>query len=216
MNINRFIPLLFKPIFFTMSFARNEPFIWIHLAGIIVLPISLECLWLGLSLGKPESFSYGELAGVALIGIVPVLWMQLIRPFNIFSILLVSLYPQTLSDKQRQILALFKTKTQKWLSGIVATAMMIVLWSIYHFVPVASFNFSWLPQGRWLGLTIASLAFLSSNLFLQVPLAVLRILAIAPDRLATTKPYPVDEIERDFTSFGWRVNRILFLNSNLS
>jgi hypothetical protein len=192
-----------------MSFVRDEPFIWIHLAGIVTLPVSLGLVWLGLSLGQPLPVAYGEFIAIAISGILPVLWMQLVRPFNIFSILFVSLYPQSLNDKQRQILALFKTKWHQWLSVLTAGLTIIMLWSIYYVLPQAILPFSWLPQWRWLGLAIASLAFLGSNLFLQVPLAVLRILAIDSTQLAATIPYPVEQIEGDFTSFGWRVDRIL-------
>jgi hypothetical protein len=192
-----------------MSFVRDEPFIWIHLAGIVTLPVSLGLVWLGLSLGQPLPLAYGEFIAIAIFGIFPVLWMQLVRPFNIFSILFVSLYPQSLSDKQRQILALFKTKSHRWLSVMAAGSTIVMLWSIYFVAPQANLSFSWLPQWRWLSLAISCLAFLSSNLFLQVPLAVLRILTIDSTRLAAISPHPVEQIEEDFTSFGWRVDRIL-------
>lgn len=192
-----------------MSSLRSEPFLWIHLSGIALFPAFLELVWIGLGVGSPWAFSTIELWLVAVIGIVPVLWMQLARPFDIFSILMVSLKPERLTPEQRQILRLFKTAKQRWLSAIAAGLMLLILWLLYRLAPVAVGVASLLPQWRILGLVIASIAFLGSNLFLQIPLSVGSILSNNKLNLAAIEPYPVEKIERDFTVPGLKVNQIL-------
>ena len=193
-----------------MSALRSEPFLWIHLSGIALFPALLELVWVGLAMGSPGSFSALELVLIAIMGVVPVLWMQLIRPFEIFSILLFALKPECLSLEQRQILAVFKTAKLKFLSTIAAGIMVIVLWLLYSLCPLAIGLASFLPQSRILGLVIAILAFLGSNLFLQVPMSVLAVLLTNKSQLATMEPYPVDKISQDFTVPGIKVNQILW------
>ncbi|MBE9166781.1 low-complexity tail membrane protein [Pleurocapsales cyanobacterium LEGE 06147] len=192
-----------------MSSFRSEPFLWIHLAGIATLPLWLELVWLGLAIGVPLPFSWLELLVVGAIGIVPVLVMQLIRPFDIFSILVVSLKPEQLTTEQRQILTLFKTNKQKLLSLGVAALMVFVLWQLYRLAPLAAGAASIAPQWRILGLLLATSTFLASNLFLQVPVSVLGVLTNSKQQFAVTDPYPLEKIEKEFTIPGLKVKQIL-------
>jgi hypothetical protein len=193
-----------------MSALRSEPFLWIHLSGIALFPALLEVVWVGLAIGSPGSFSTLELVLIAIIGILPVLLMQLIRPFEIFSILLFALKPECLSLEQRQILAVFRTTKLKFLSAIAAGIMILLLWLLYSLSPLAIGLASFFPQSHVLGLEIAILAFLGSNLFLQVPISVLAVLLTNKSQLATMEPYPVDKINQDFTVPGIKVNQILW------
>lgn len=189
-----------------MSF-RSEPFLWIHLAGIALFPATLECVWLGLAIGKPLPFTVLEFISLAALGIVPVLWMQLVRPFDIFSIAIVSLKPEYLTDPQRQILSKFRSRQHRWLSALAAVLMLFILWLLFHLSPLAIGVASWFPQWRLLGLAIAAVAFLASNLFFQVPISVLNVL-LGQSQLSD-RPYPVENIERDFTVPGFKVDKIL-------
>src|SRR4028118_1567963 len=96
----------------------TEPFLWIHLAGLAAVPLALEFVWLGLAVGDPILPVWMELLLIAVVGIAPVLWMQLIRPFDIFSILVLALKPEQLTVEQRRILSLFKTKNNPVLNII--------------------------------------------------------------------------------------------------
>jgi hypothetical protein len=191
-----------------MSSLRSEPFLWIHLSGIALFPIFLEITWLALAIGNPASFAVLELLPIAIVGIIPVLWMQLVYPFDIFSILLVSLKPEKLTIQQRKILTLLKTKQQQWLSAIAAILMIFVLWLLARLAPLAIELVAFLPQWRVFGLAIASLAFLGSNLFLQVPLGVLSVLLSSESKLANIEPYQLETIEKSFTVPGIKVNKI--------
>lgn len=192
-----------------MSSFRAEPFLWIHLAGIATLPLWLELVWLGLAIGVPLPVSWLELSLVGALGIIPVVGMQLLRPFDIFSILVVSLQPEQLTIEQRKILTLFKTNKQKLLSFIAAALMMFVLWQLYRLAPLASGAASLVPQWRILGLLLATSAFLASNLFLQVPVSVLGVLTNSQQQFTVAAPYPLEQIKREFTIPGLKTKRIL-------
>jgi hypothetical protein len=187
----------------------SEPFLWIHLAGIAALPLWLQVVWLGLAVGDPMPIYGIELAVIGIIGIIPIFWMQWNRPFDIFSLLLVALRPEGLTQQQRQILSLFKNKKQRWLSAIAAIIMALLLWQIERFAPLAAIVTPLPPQWRILGLTIASLAFLASNLFIQVPLSVLGVLATKEQQFLEVEPYAIEKIEKDFTVAGIKVRKIL-------
>ncbi|MBE9124798.1 low-complexity tail membrane protein [Coleofasciculus sp. LEGE 07092] len=187
----------------------TEPFLWIHLAGLAAVPLTLELLWLGLAFGEPLLPMGLELLIVATIGIVPVLGMQLTRPFDIFSLLFLALKPERLSEEQQRLLSLFKRKTSKFWAIAAAAFMAWVLWQIYQVAPMAAGVVPLAPRWRVVGLLGAGLAFLSSNLFLQVPLSVVQVLFTSEAEWATTKPYPLEKTPKDFTVPGLRVNRIL-------
>lgn len=197
-----------------MSSLRSEPFLWIHLAGVALFPALLGVTLIGLAIG--DSFPYFlELPLIGAIAIVPILLMQLNRPFDIFSILLFSLKPECLSDEQRKILSLFRTAKQKLVSAIAAGMMVLSLWLLYRLSPLAIDLAGFLPQWRILGLAIAAVAFLGSNLFLQVPLSVLLVLLTKEAKLAQIEPYPLEQIEQSFTIPGIKVGKILwFLKSS--
>ena len=194
---------------------RDEPFLWIHLAGIALFPVSIELTLIGLGIGN--SFPYFiELPLLAAIAILPILLMQLTRPFDIFSVLIFSLQPESLTNQQRQILSFFKTLKHKAMSIVAAIFMLLLLWSIYRLSPLTTGIAAFLPQWRILGLAIAATSFLLGNLFLQVPLGVLQVLTIKKSKLAHLEPHLLEKIERDFTVPGIKVSKILwFLESPL-
>ena len=196
-----------------MSSFRSEPFLWIHLAGIAAFPAMLELTWLGLAIGNPLPIPSMELFLLGFMGIAPVLWMQLVKPFNIFSILFVALNPNCLTVEQRQILTRFKTAKHKWFSVIAAVLMLPTLWLLDRFAPLALEVTSIIPQWRILGLTIAAIAFLLANLFLQVPISVINVLSSDLSELNQTNPCSLETISQDFTTPGIKVNRIPLIPS---
>ena len=187
----------------------TEPFLWLHLAGIAALPLTLEFVWLGLAVGDPILPSWLELLVVAAIGIGPVLWMQLTRPFDIFSLLILAMKPEQLTDEQRRLLSLFKMKTNPVVTVTAAIFMVWILWQIYRVAPVAAALVPLAPGWRVVGLLGAGLAFGASNLFLQVPLSVVQVLLSSESEWAATVPYALDKVPQDFTLPGVRVNKIL-------
>ncbi|MDP8965167.1 MAG: low-complexity tail membrane protein [Cyanobacteriota bacterium] len=187
----------------------TEPFLWIHLAGLAAVPLALEFVWLGLAVGDPILPVWLEFLLVAAIGIGPVLWMQLTRPFDIFSILVLAMKPEQLTQEQRRLLSLFRTKTNPVVTIGAAVFMLWVLWQIYRVAPVAAAVAPLASKWRIAGLLGAGLAFLASNLFLQVPLSVVQVLLTSESEFGATEPYPLEKTPQDFTIPGVRVNRIL-------
>ncbi|MGF1478278.1 MAG: low-complexity tail membrane protein [Cyanophyceae cyanobacterium] len=187
----------------------TEPFLWIHLAGIAVLPLTLQATWLGLAVGEPIPFFWLEFLLLAAVGIVPITLMQLRRPFDIFSLLLVAVRPEALTPRQQQILSLFTAGKQRLLTAVGVLIMLVILWQIYRVAPLAAVAASSLPQVRLLGLMIAAVAFLLSNLFIQVPLSVLGVLLTGEQVFAAAEPLSPDQIRQKFIIPGFRVNRIL-------
>lgn len=186
-----------------------DPYLWIHLAGLAALPIFLELCLVGLAMGEPLLPVWLEYLLVAGVGIAPVLGMQLFRPFYIFSILAVAVKPEHLSPEQGRILSLFRNPQSRWLAIAGAVVLGAVLWPIYRWAPIASPIASSFPQWRFVGLLWAGLAFLFSNVFLQVPLSVLRVMLSSEAQFAAAEPMAPEQIRREFAILGWQVKKIL-------
>ncbi|MEK0182357.1 MAG: low-complexity tail membrane protein [Oscillatoriales cyanobacterium] len=187
----------------------SEPFLWIHLAGLAALPIFLGLCWLGLAVGSPLLPVWLEVFLVGAAGIGPVLWMQWFRPFYIFSILVVAVKPQNLTNAQQRILAGFKSRLNQGLALFLAILLAVILWQLYRFSPLAASVAPFPPQWRLAGLLLAAWAFLASNLFLQVPASVLAVLLTPESEFAGRQPHVLDQVGLDFTIAGWLVDRIL-------
>jgi len=185
----------------------SERFLWIHVAGLAVLPMTLELCLLGLAVGDPVLPVWLELLLVGSIGIAPVLWMQWQRPFYIFSTLVIALKPEQLTSDQQRLLSLFKASSARLWTAIAAVASAMALWQLYQIAPVAA---GIVPlQSHLLGLLLAAVAFLVSNLFFQVPLSALRVLLTSNAKAEATEPYPVAQIRQDFSVLGLQVQQIL-------
>lgn len=188
---------------------RSEPILWIHLAGLATLPIFLEICWLGLAVGQGVLPVWLEFFLIAAIGCFPVLWVQLQRPFSIFAVVGIAQKPEQLDEQQRKILSLINTPANRLLAVLVAIFLIAVLWQLYQFAPVAATVVKFSPSWRWVGLVIAALAFLASNVFLQIPVSVARVFVTSETKFAATKAYPLERIPLDFTIVGLQVNQIL-------
>jgi hypothetical protein len=191
-----------------MSF-RWEPFLWIHLTGLLALPLFLEGLWVGVAIAEGILPLGLEFALLALVGIVPVLWMQLRRPFDIFSLLLVAIAPQHLTPVQRRLLALLKTPKNRRLSLVAAAVLLGILWQLLQLAPLAATAAAIVPPWKLLGLLLAMLSLVASHLFLQVPVSVVGLLLTSDRALEATPPLAVEAIGREFTIAGFQVQRIL-------
>ncbi|MGB3695251.1 MAG: low-complexity tail membrane protein [Spirulinaceae cyanobacterium] len=188
---------------------RSEPFLWIHLSGIAVLPLFLQVVWLGLAVGDPVLPFWLEFLPIAALGILPVLWMQWHRPFDIFSILILALRSEELTSEQLKILSLFKTTKHRLLAVMTAVFLFWLLWKIYLVAPAVAMVAPFPPQWRIAGLLLAALAFLASNLFLQIPVSVLGVLITNKEQFEQQEPWDRNVITQDFVIPGFRVKQIL-------
>ena len=194
-----------------MSSFRTEPFLWIHLAGIAVAPLALLVMGVALGVATPLTPYPLELLLLVGMGLVPVLWMQWQRPFEIFSLLLIALRPDQLSEERRRILALFLRPRQRWLTLLGTLLLLLKLGFIYYYAPLAAMATLEFPQIRILALLVAALAFLIANLFLQVPLSVLGVLLTSQATYEATQPLESTQVQTQFTIPGLRVRALPWL-----
>lgn len=186
----------------------QEPFLWIHAAGILLFPLWVGLTLIGLATGDPLLPVGAEQAWVAMVGIGPVFAMQWRKPFDIFSVWVASVPPEELTLEQRRILAAFLSPEHKILTLLAAILMLEVGERLYDFAPL----FAPLTPGngtRLAGLAIAAFGFWGSNLFLQIPIATIRVLLLSEPELAQMDPVPVEEIESRFSVLGNRRSPLL-------
>jgi hypothetical protein len=186
-----------------------NPYLWVHLAGLAVVPLWLGLCLLGLAVGDPLLPPWLEVGLVAIVGIAPIVWMQWQRPFYIFSLLAVRLKPAGLTPDHCRVLTLLQRQKNPLVIGLGSLALCFILGKLYDIATIAADITPLPPNARVLGLLLAAIAFLASNLFLQVPLSVLQVLLVREATFAATEPYPVDKILTTFTAIGWPVNQIL-------
>lgn len=188
-----------------------DPYLWIHAAGAAAVPLGLLLCLLGFAVGDPSLPGWVELAIVSAIGILPIALMQIQKPFYIYAIIAVALRPERLDADQRRILSLFQSQKNPNWTIVAAIGLFFILRQLYTIAPIASdivpFN------ARWLGLTVAAIGFLISNLFLQVPISVLQVMLTSEAEAAATLPIALEQIEQRFTIIGVRTNQILPLIS---
>lgn len=187
----------------------SDPYLWIHLAGVAAVPASLLLCLLGFAAGDPVVPAWFELSVILVLGIVPIAWMQWQKPFYIFSLLAVAIKPEHLAEPQRRILTLFRTRRSLvWIGG-GAVLLFILLNQIYNVAPIAA-DLTPIPPGlRGVGLLLAAIGFFAANLFLQVPLSVLRVMLASESEFAVVPPFLLDQIPLNFSVIGVRVNQIL-------
>lgn len=187
---------------------RRDPYLWVHLAGLATVPLWIDLCLLGLAVGNP-TLPELELGVMVVLGVLPVLVMQLRRPFYIFSLPGLALKPAALQDDQRRLLSQFRSWRVRLGALLVPLPLVWILLKLY---PLAFLARDLTPFGDWGrlgGVAIATLSFLMANLFLQIPIAVLQVLA-TPDRLiAKVAPYAAENVAADFTWIGLMVGKIL-------
>lgn len=191
-----------------MSF-RSEPFLWIHAAGLVASPICLGLCFLALTTDHADLPTWLELCLIGLLGAGPILWMQLARPFYIFSVTLVSVQPDGLTEEQCRILSRFKSAGGQIPAILAALFLLSVLWAIYPLAAQVPIELPFPTGGRLVSLTVAIGFFFLANLFLQVPISVFRVLLTQPPQWEATLPYPLEQIRHDFTIPGFWLQQIL-------
>jgi hypothetical protein len=192
-----------------MMLSRRDPYLWIHLAGFATVPIWLDLCLAGLAVGDPVVPPWLELTTLGWVGTVPILWMQLQRPFYVFSLLVLALRPDRLSEERRRFLTLQRATLSRVLVGMSAVVLFLVLVWLYRLSPIAATTTPFATQTRTMGWLICAIAFLLANLFTLVPATVLAVL-LTPDRnLAQTPPYESAAIPRGFSIVGFPVSRLL-------
>jgi len=191
-----------------MTSHRYDPYLWVHFAGLATVPFWLILCLLGLAVGYPALPAL-ELSLMLGIGVLPVLYMQLKRPFCIFGVLCLALQPDALSYQQRQLLTIFRKWRVRAMALPVALGLSWIFLQLYQVAPIAQDITPFSPWGRLGGIAIATLGCCGANLFLQVPMSVLLIVA-TPDRaLQRVSPYSNKDVNQDFCHVGLPIRKIL-------
>lgn len=193
---------------------RFEPFLWIHLAGLITLPLWLGLVAVGFLIGTPFLPFWLELGIVLIVGIAPILWMQWYRPFYIFSILLVATKPGTLTAIQRQILYCFRTRLNRRLYLITTVLLIVMLSQVKRVSLIVNDVAAIFPQWHSIGLLLAIVGCLGCSLFCLVPASVIGVLFTKTEDFINTKPLNEADIRQEFSIFGWQVEGILPVSSH--
>lgn len=188
---------------------HQDPYLWVHLIGLAAVPLWLDICLLGLAAGTPRLPVWTEMAFLIGVGVLPVLWMQLRKPFCIFCLVLLSLKPNRLSDERRQLLRVFQGLPVKIVAALVPLPLVWILWKLYLLAPIASGFTPFASSGRAVGLGVAAITFLLANLFVQVPASVGVALLYSPQAMSKLPPCPVEQVRRAFTLVGLPVNGIL-------
>ncbi|WP_277873701.1 MULTISPECIES: low-complexity tail membrane protein [Cyanophyceae] len=181
---------------------------WVHLAGLATVPLWIDLCLLGLAVGNP-TLPELELGVIVALGVLPVLVMQLRQPFYIFSLPGLALKPGKLQDDQRCLLSQFRRWRVRLGALLVPVPLVWVLLKLYPLAFLARDLTPFSDWGRLGGVAIAVLSFLMANLFVQIPIAVLQVLATPNRVMARVVPYPLEGIATDFTWIGLAVSKML-------
>ncbi len=187
---------------------QQNRYLWVHFAGLAAVPLLLDMCLAGLASAGP-AFDYptaGSLQfwALALLGIVPTLWMQLAKPFYVFSLPPLALKPGELTEDQRRCLQLLKSLQVKIIAGVTAVFALWLLWQLYARSPQVTPLMS--PSA---GLISAAVAFFFICVVLQISVSAGRSLFVGPDTLKRVVPVEVSAIASDFLILGLQVNKIL-------
>ena len=192
-----------------MTFPRRDPYVWIHLAGLATVPLWLDLCLSGLAVGDPVVPPWVELMTLGLVGTVPILWMQLQRPFYIFSIPGLAVRPDKLGEDRRRLLTLQHTWLSRTLVCLGAIALFLALYWLYQLAPTAADMTPFADKSRSMGWLICAGSFLLANLFVQVPATVLPLVLASPQTLKKTPPHESAAILQRFMVVGLRLPGIL-------
>ena len=187
---------------------QQNRYLWVHLVGLAAVPLLLDICLAGLASARP-AFNYAKVFGlqfwtVALVGVVPSLWMQIQKPFYIYSLPPLAVNPSALSEGDRRSLTVLKSWQMKALAGLTAGFLIWLLAQLYAKLPQISPVMQ--PE---VGLVSAITAFFFVCLFLQISVSVGRSLLIGQDTLQRVKPFEVSEISSSFLIPGLWVSKIL-------
>ena len=183
---------------------QQNRYLWVHLVGLAAVPLLLDICLAGLaSTGAASPFGF-QFWMVAIVGIVPSAWMQIQRPFYIYSLPPLAVKPASLSENDRRCLTVLKSWQIKALAGVTAGFSLWLLIRLYDKLPQV------LPvMEPRAGLVSAIAAFFFACLFLQISVSVVRSLLIGQDTLNRVKPIEPGKVASSFFIPGIRVRKIL-------
>ena len=192
---------------------QQNRYLWVHLVGLATVPLLLDVCLAGLASVRPASSGPASAFGlqfwaIALICILPPAWMQIQRPFYIYSLPPLAIKPSSLSEDDRRRLTVLTSWQIKALAGLTAIFSLWLLARLYDKLPQI------LPAMEpGVGLISAAIAFFFACLFLQISVSVVRSLLIGQETLQRVKPFEASEITSRFLIPGLRIDQIFPTNN---
>ncbi|WP_338442579.1 low-complexity tail membrane protein [Synechococcus elongatus IITB4] len=188
---------------------RAEPFLWIHLAGLATAP-----LWAALflfAIANPDPFLPSGFTAIlaGLIGISSILWMQLRRPFYIFSLAVLTLKPEALQEGQRKLLRWFLSSLNRILAIATAIGLALILLQLYRWLPIVQLQNPLAALDPFPAFLLAIVTVLALNLFVQVPVSVAPLLWLSESAIADSEPLAPGQIAQQFTILGLPLKGLL-------
>ncbi|MEM6447068.1 MAG: low-complexity tail membrane protein [Cyanobacteria bacterium P01_D01_bin.123] len=188
----------------------DEPFLWLHAAAVVLVPLGIAIAQLGLAAGDPWLWPPLEVSLVAALGLGPVMWLQGLQPIYPFSVGIWHLPPRQLSrSRRRRLRGLFgsswlQLNQQQWLTVLLALLLLFVLIRMYWSAPLWSaltfVHLGWLTHPT--GLLVASAGLAVAALALNLHVTALRALVASDRDLNTLVPMSRIEIEQSFFTMG--------------
>lgn len=185
-----------------------DPYLWLHLVGLATLPLTLSLMAIALAWGIPFPFSVAELVLIVLVGGIPVWVLQILRPWQPFGFLIFQIPPERMDERQKKILRLIQGTRQPVLNAVGAVFMVILLWQIAHYSPLATGMTEGLWQWRIFGLLGAIAGFFLSNVSLQMSITLLPTLFLSEQTVREIDPHPNVSIRRDFACWGLSMGQL--------
>ncbi|MFK8184304.1 MAG: low-complexity tail membrane protein [Phormidesmis sp.] len=190
---------------------QQNRYLWVHFAALALVPLLLDFCLVGLAsarlfLGYPAAYGF-QFWLVALVCIGPPLWMQIARPFYIFSLPPVALKPDALTEDQRRCLTVLMSWQIKALAGVSAAISLWMLAQLYDkSIVVAKQSLPLMTPMA--GAVTALVAFFFVCLFIQISVSAARSLLVSPTALKRVEPYE-GKVAATFLILGVRVNKLL-------
>lgn len=196
---------------FSPTYQRTEPFLWLHVALIAAVPLTLVLCMMGLAVGDPVLPGWLEMLLLGLPPVALVVWLQWQKPLSPFSIWVLARPADKLSVNQRRVLTLLKGQTSNtkinptgWIAVVAGLFLYVVFRQMYISAPLAADIAPFPPVLRLFGIGWALAFFAVSNLLWQAGLAAVRILLMSRADFESLSPYPVEQIKASFTVLGQR------------
>ncbi|MEL6489880.1 MAG: low-complexity tail membrane protein [Cyanobacteria bacterium J06621_3] len=183
---------------------QQNRYLWVHVVSLAAVPLLLDVCLAGLASAGPALAFGGQFWAIALLGVVPALAMQWLKPFYVFSIPPLALKPAALSEDQRRCLTIFKSWQIKALAVVVAFFSVWVLGKVYGMLPQVSPLLT--PKA---GLICGAIAFFFAATFMQISVSAIRALLIGPEALKRVQMVEERAIASDFLILGIPVKKLL-------
>ncbi|MEM8602965.1 MAG: low-complexity tail membrane protein [Cyanobacteria bacterium P01_H01_bin.121] len=186
----------------------SEACLWLHLAGVATVPLGLFVGLLGLGILGAAVPSMLLLILCLLLGSLPFLILQWLRPFSLFSFLFLSLKPDAYSEQQQRLLRLQRSLLARGLSLVTAITLGFALWKLFYFAPLVMSQLRSLQWPWFSGLLITLIAFASVNFFAQNSMAALFLLGATTNTVQNMPLASAASIRQEFSRLGLPVRRL--------